>query len=219
MSIPRDEALADLRVTLTMMFSLADRNFDMALRALQNQDQTLALGALAEDSQVDQLEIEVDEKIVLHIATKAPVARDCRLMLVASKIAGNLERISDQAAAISKQTLHLIKEARGPVPTEITEMGILAQEMIRKAISSFVESQPGLAPGIIAADAAIDALHKQTTTLLLERMNDNQTLVNEGVALILAARAIERAADHAKNIAEEVFFLFEAIDIRHPRRR
>src|SRR5476649_2872318 len=101
---PASEQLAKIRETLLMMASLANRNLALAMRALIERDEKLAASVEAEDSQLDELEVTIDEMVINHMATHAPVATDCRFMLVASKISSNLERLADQATAIARRS-------------------------------------------------------------------------------------------------------------------
>ena len=101
---PASEQIANIRQTLLMMASLANRNLALAMRALVERDEKLAASVEAEDSQLDELEVTIDELVINHMATHAPVATDCRFMLVASKISSNLERIADQATAIARRS-------------------------------------------------------------------------------------------------------------------
>src|SRR5277367_4311249 len=107
---PASEQIANIREPLLLMSSLADRNLSLALRALVERDENLADAVEAEDSQLDELEVSVDELVINHMATHAPVATDCRFMLVASKISSNLERIADQAVSIARRAKELNKE-------------------------------------------------------------------------------------------------------------
>src|SRR5437660_725119 len=132
MSHPFEAQLAHIRETLLMMSSLTDRNLSLAMKALVDRDDKLADSVEAEDSQIDELEITVDELVITYMATHAPVATDCRFMLAASKISSNLERIGDQATTIARRTRDLNKEPLLKPLIDIPMMADIGQEMLRE---------------------------------------------------------------------------------------
>ncbi len=215
MSHPFHEQLSQIRETLLLMSSLTDRNLTLAVRALVERDDRLADAVEAEDNEVDQLEIEVDEKVITYMATHGPIARDSRLMLAASKISSNLERIADQATTIARRARALNREPQLAPLIDIPEMAKLAQRMLHDAITAFVEGRYELARDIIPRDKEVDELNRRVARELTELMMQNPLNVTRAVDLLTVAKAIERAADHAQNIAEEVFYLYKGTDIRH----
>src|SRR5258708_15526492 len=142
---PASEQISNIRQTLLMMASLADRNLALAMRALVERDEKLAIAVEAEDSQLDELEISIDELVINHMATHAPVATDCRFMLVASKISSNLERIADQAVSIARRSRELNKEPLLKPLIDIPRMAQIAEGMLRDSVTAFVERKPELA--------------------------------------------------------------------------
>ena len=197
------------------MSSLTDRNLTLATRALVERDDRLADAAEAEDAEIDQLEVEVDEKVVTYMSTHGPIARDSRLMLAASKISANLERIADEATTIARRA-RLLNAASPLLETgEIPKMAALAQSLLHDALTAFVEGRYELARDIIPRDKEIDALYHQVSAKLVELMKQDPAHVERAVSLLTIAKALERAGDHAQNIAEEVFYLFKGEDIRH----
>ena len=215
MSHPFETQLAEIRETLLMMSSLADRNLTLAMRALTERDNRLADTVEAEDSEVDQLEIDIDDMVITYMATHGPVARDCRLMLGASKISTNLERISDQATTIARRSRALNGEPPLDVVTDIPAMSQLMLQMLHDAITAFVEGNADLAQQIIPRDKEVDELNRRVAKTLAQLMMGSPENVNRCLNLLTIAKAIERAADHAQNIAEEVFYLYRGQDIRH----
>ena len=215
MGHPFEEHLARIRETLLMMSSLTDRNLSIAIRSLVERDNKLAEAAEAEDSEIDQLEINIDEMVITYVATHAPVARDCRLMLGASKISNNLERIADQATTVARRARALNDEPQLAPLIDITEMAKLAQSMLHDAITAFVDGRFELAQEIIKRDKEVDRINIRVARELTELMMQSPGNVTRAVNLLTVAKAIERAADHAQNIAEEVFFMYKGRDIRH----
>jgi phosphate transport system protein len=214
---PASEQIANIRETLLLMASLADRNLSLALRALVERDEKLADAVEAEDSQLDELEVSIDELVINHMATHAPVATDCRFMLVASKISSNLERIADQATAIARRSRELNKEPLLKPLIDIPRMAQIAAGMLRDSITALVERKPELAQEIIKRDKEVDGINKQLARELTSFMLEDPSTITRALNLTIVARCLERIADHCKNIAEEVYYLYQAIDIRHDR--
>lgn len=210
-----EQQLVDIREQLLMMSGLTERNLSLAMRALVERDDKLADSAEAEDEQVDQLEIQIDEMVITYMATHGPIARDCRLMLTASKISNNLERIADQATKIARRARRLNTEPLLKPLIEIPMMADIAQEMLRDSITAFVDENHELAVEIIARDHSVDSINKQLARELTDAMIADPKTVTRALSLMTVAQAIERVADHATNIAEEVFYLYQGEDIRH----
>jgi len=214
---PASEQITNIRETLLLMASLADRNLSLAMRALVERDEKLAASVEAEDSQLDELEISIDELVINHMATHAPVATDCRFMLVASKISSNLERIADQAVAIARRSLELNKEPLLKPLIDIPRMAQIAEGMLRDGVTALIERKPELAQEIIKRDKEVDAINKQLARELTSFMLEDPSTITRSLNLTIVARSLERVADHCKNIAEEVYYLYQAVDIRHER--
>jgi len=215
---PASEQIANIRETLLMMASLADRNLSLSIRALVDRDEKLADSVEAEDSQLDELEVTIDELVINHMATHAPVATDCRFMLVASKVSSNLERIGDQAVAIARRSRELNKEPLLKPLIDIPRMAQISEGMLRDSITAFIDRKPELAQEIIRRDKEVDAINKQLARELTSFMLEDPSTITRALNLTIVARCLERVADHCKNIAEEVYYLYQAIDIRHERR-
>ena len=214
---PAGAQIANIRETLLMMSSLTDRNLSLAMRALVERDEKIADSVEAEDSQLDELEVTIDELVINHMATHAPVATDCRFMLVASKISSNLERIADQAVSIARRSKELNKEPLLKPLIDIPRMAQIAEGMLRDGITAFVDRKPELAQEIIKRDKEVDMINKQLARELTSFMLEDPTTITRALNLTIVARCLERIADHCKNIAEEVYYLYQAVDIRHER--
>ena len=218
MSHPFEAQLAHIRETLLLMSSLTDRNLSLAVRAVTERDDQLAAQVEATDSEIDRLEVIVDDLVVTYMSTHGPMARDSRLMLIASKISSNLERIADQATTIARRARKLNQEPQLVEVTDIPLMAAMTQELLHEAITSFVEARYELAQNIIPQDKEIDELNRRIARKLIALMIENPENVTRAVHLMIIAKAIERAADHVQNIAEEVFYLYKGEDIRHEQK-
>ena len=214
---PATEQIQNIRQTLLMMASLANRNLSLAMRALVERDDKLGNSVEAEDSQLDELEISIDDMVIAHMATHAPVATDCRFMLVASKISSNLERIGDSAVSIVRRSVELNREPLLKPLIDIPRMAQIAEGMLRDGITALIDRRPDLAQEIVKRDKEVDMINKQLARELTSFMLEDPSTITRALNLTIVARCLERIADHCKNIAEEVYYLYQAVDIRHER--
>ena len=171
-----------------------------------------------DDNILDQFEIEVDDTAV-HLLAKAPLATELRLITVAMKISQNLERVGDEAVTMSRRAVDLNAEPQLKPYIDLPRMTKMSLEMLRDAISAFVNRQPELARSVIPRDQDVDDLNRQLHRELSSYMVERPTTITRCLHLMVISKAIERIADHATNIAEEVVYLYEAKDIRHADQR
>ena len=209
-----DMELGELKQKLLTMASHAETAVNEALRALIERDYDLALRVKEDDNLIDQLEVEIDD-MAIHLLAKAPLASDLRLVTVAMKISQNLERVGDEATKIAKRARDLSQEPPVKVVVDLPTMAKLALDMLKAALDSFVNRDPATARTIIPRDKEVDALNKQITNHLAQYMMENPDTIKRCLSLITCSRSLERIADHATNVAEEVVYLYEAQDIRH----
>jgi phosphate transport system protein len=215
MSVYWEHHLADIREQLLLMSSLTERNLGQATRALLERDEQLASLVEAEDSEVDQLEMGIDEKVIVYISTHGPMAKDCRFLITASKIASELERIADQATTISRRARDLSRLPEMQSLAGIPRMADEVQAMLRQSIKAFVEHDTDLALEVIGRDRLVDAEYKEAAQDVEVGIMKDPTVTARALHLLTIAKALERAGDHATNIAEEVFYLYKGEDIRH----
>ena len=198
-----------LRETLLKMASLSHTNLQLALESLVERSAEKAQKAIRDDM------VEVDELVAGFMATQAPVALACRLMLAASKLSSDLERIGDQAVSIARRSLILMDEPPLKPLLDIPRMGADVLAMIRGATDAFVEITPEKCGEIIRMDVRVDEINRQLERELTCFMVESPKTITRAMNLMLVARFFERAADHAKNIAEQVYYLYTGQDIRH----
>ena len=153
--------------------------------------------------------------MAIQLLTKAPLAINLRLVTVAMKISQNLERIGDEATKIAKRARDLSQEPPVKIQLDLPRMATLALAMVKDALDSFVQRDSTAARAIIPRDKEVDALNKQIHQQLAQHMMENPDTIARCLHWIVAAKSLERIADHAKNIAEEVVYLCDAQDIRH----
>jgi phosphate transport system protein len=207
--------LLDIREQLLMMSVLTERSFDQSIRGFQNRNDKLCEAVEADDSRIDALEMQIDEMVVTFMATHAPTACDARMMLALTKIASNLERVADEATKIARRSRELNAQPLLKVPTDISAMAETARDMLHDSISALVDGNPDKSVEIVARDRSVDALKRETERELIGHMLGNPKVVPRALNFLTVVRAVERVADHAKNIAEEVYFLSKAENIRH----
>jgi phosphate transport system protein len=203
-----------LRQKLLLMASRAETAVNEAVQALMQRDYDLAIRVRLDDNIIDQFEVEIDE-MAIQLLTKAPLALNLRLVTVAMKISQNLERIGDEATKIAKRARDLSQEPPVKINLDLPHMADLALKMVKEALDSFVHRDSVAARAIIPRDKEVDALNKGIHNSLAQHMTENPDTIARCLHWIVAAKSLERIADHAKNIAEEVVYLIEAQDIRH----
>jgi phosphate transport system protein len=208
------EEMNKLKETILAMSSHSESAVARAMRALVERDDGLALKVQEDDNIIDQFEIEVDD-IALHLLTKAPLATELRFITVAMKISQNLERVGDEACSIARRAHDLGQEPQLKPYIDLPRMATMALEMLRDALSAFVERKPELARTVIPRDKEVDDLNRQLHRELSSYMVERPTTISRCLALMVISKCLERIADHATNIAEEVVYLYEARDIRH----
>jgi phosphate transport system protein len=212
-----ETGIENLRQQLLVMASHTEKSIGEAVQALMQRDHDLALRVKADDDVIDQFEVEIDEMAIL-LLTKAPLASDLRLVTGAMKISQNLERIGDEASKIAKRARDLTQEPPVKIQLDIPRLTTLSLAMVKAALDSFVQRDPDAARALIPRDQEVDALNKQIHQQLAEHMMAHPDTVARCLHWIVAAKSLERIADHAKNIAEEVVYLCAAQDIRHTQK-
>ena len=217
MSVYWEQNLQEIREQLLMMSSLVEKSLGQSARALMERDDALADTVEEDDSEVDELEKRMDELVITYISTHGPMARDCRFLIAASKISSELERIADQATTIARRARDLNQHAALKSMSNIPVMFDEVQGMLGQSIKAFVERDTDLALEVIGRDKLVDSEYKDTARDIESAIVSDPGTTGRELHLLTVAKALERAGDHAKNIAEEVFYLYKAEDIRHTR--
>lgn len=208
------EEMNQLKDAVLAMASHAESAVSRSIRSLVDRDDALALQVEADDNTIDQFEITVDD-LALQLLTKAPLATDLRFITVAMKISQNLERVGDEACSIARRAHDLNAEPQLKPYIDLPRMAQMALEMLRNALTAFVERKPELARTVIPRDKEVDDLNRQLHRELSSYMVERPTTITRCLHLMVISKCLERIADHATNIAEEVVYLYEAKDIRH----
>ena len=209
-----DEELGSLKEKLLFMGSYAESAVNQAIQAVTQRNDNLALLVQANDDIMDQYEIDIDN-MAIQLLSKSPPALDVRLITVAMKISQNLERIGDEATTIARRAVELNQEARLKVHLDIPRMASIALAMLNESLDSFVNEQPEKARAIVPRDKEVDGINRQFYRELSNYMMEKPSTVSRCLNLMTVSKSLERVADHATNIAQEVVYLCEARDIRH----
>jgi len=209
-----EQDLSDLKEKLLTMASLAEAAVNKALQALVERNDDLARAVKEEDSAIDRLEIELDD-MAISLLSKAPLASDLRLITVAMKISHDLERVADEATTIARRSLELSQEPQLKPYIDIPRMAKMALEMLDDALDAFVHRNPEKARAVIPRDKEVDLTNKQLHRELSSYMVEKPATITRCLNLMVISKSLERIADHATNVAEEVVYFYEAKDIRH----
>ena len=208
-------ALPALKEKLLIMASRAEAAVNRAIKALIKRDDNLARQIKHEDNVIDRLEMEIDET-ALALLEEGPQGTDLRLITMAMKISRDLERVGDEATTISRRSLDLSGEPPLRYQVDIPRMATLALQMLKDALDAFVNRDSAKARAVIPRDAEVDALNKELHRELAGYMAQDPATISRCLNLMVIAKSLERIADHATNVAEEVVYLYEGNDIRHP---
>ncbi len=209
-----EAGLDALKQKLLTMASHAETAVNQSVQALVQRDTDLALRVKDDDRIIDQFEVEIDE-LCIQLLTRAPLATNLRLVTVAMKVSQDLERIGDEASKIAKRARDLALEPPVKINLDLPRIAALALDMLKDALDSFVNKDSAAARAVIPRDREVDALNKQIHATLVQHMVENPQTIGRCLHWIVAAKSIERIADHATNVAEDVVYLCEAQDIRH----
>ena len=209
------EQLDDLFQRLVLMGSLAEGMIRTAVRALNEQDESLTADVYAREQEVNVLQVEVDDKAVRLTALQQPVAQDARFLFMASRIGGELERIADQAINICQNTHFALDGPPIKPMVDLTIMCEVVQKMVRDSVTAMVNRDPAMAEVVLTEEEKVDAFRDQVFRVLLTHMMADPRTIRQGLSLILIARNLERIGDHATNIAEEVIYWIHGRDVRH----
>jgi phosphate transport system protein len=212
-----DDAIADLNQKLLTMGSQAEAAVHRSIKAILNRDDGLASSGREVDKDIDDLEIEIDEQAI-GLLPRARTPEELRRIIVVTKIARNLERVGDEATTISRRAFELNRDAQAEPSFDIAHRAELAVGMLKEALDAFVEADPRRARMIIPRDKEVDSLNRELHRELTEEIMRTPGSAPRCLNLMVVSKSLERIGDHAKNIAEDVVYLYEGRDIRHTGR-
>ncbi len=210
-----ERELDQLKAKLLEMSALVESAVYRSVQGVVEKNQELAEQVLKNETRINQLEMEIDDQAISLLALQAPLAADLRLVTAAIKINNDLERMGDLSVSIAQSALALMKEPVIRPLIDIPHIAGLAQGMVRKALDAFVNRDAELARSVLASDDAVDNMRTASYHELISFMESNPGQISQALYLLSVVRNLERIADHATNIAEDVLFLVKAIDVRH----
>ncbi|HEV7504189.1 MAG TPA: phosphate signaling complex protein PhoU [Thermoanaerobaculia bacterium] len=210
-----DQDLDRVRQMLLKMGGMVEGMVAKATQSLLDRNNQLSADVIEGDNEVDRLEIEIDELCHLILGTKQPTAVDLRFLVAVMKINSDLERIGDSAVNIAQSVLQLNEQPPLKPYIDLPRLSLLVQDMVRRSLDAFVRRDARLATDVCESDDAVDGLYKQLFRELLTYMIEDPKTVSRALHLLLVSRNMERIADHATNIAEDVIYYVEGRDIRH----
>jgi phosphate transport system protein len=212
---PFEEEFNLLNDTLQEMGALVAHSVQRSVLSLVEKNQDYAHHVIRDESRVDQMEIRVDDMVTSLIVREQPVARDMRLVVAAIKIATDLERMGDLAVHIAERALSLMTQPPLAESINFGEIVNLVESMVLTSLESFVKRDADIARGILATDDAVDRARNAITQRLINLMEKDPATIGRALDHLIIARSLERIADHATNIAEDVIFLAQGVDVRH----
>jgi phosphate transport system protein len=207
--------LDELRQKLLRMGGLAEQAVDRACQAYMERDLNRCQLVLEGETQINLSEREIDELAFDLLAMQQPMAVDLRFILAVTKINADLERVGDQAVNIAERVIDMVSLPVVDLPVDIPRMSAAVSAMVRRALESFIEGKAELAQAVLEMDNVVDRMRDEAFIVLVRTMNERPETTRQALDALLVARNLERVADHATNIAEDVIFWVRGADVRH----
>jgi len=212
-----EDGLRLLKTRLLAMAALVEERMQLAVQSLVDRRAELADRVIVGDAEINDLQIEIDDRCLTILALQNPKATDLRTIAAVMKINADLERMGDQAVNIAEHALKLVRLPILKPLIDIPRMAEMAASMTRDSLDAFARRDAALARRVLAQDDEVDGLKDQLFRELLTYMMADPGTIERALALLLVSRCLERIADHATNIAEDTIFMVEATDVRHGR--
>jgi len=209
------QGLEDLREKLLRMGGLAEQAVERACQAYKDRDLNRCHQVLENETLINAAEREIDEAAFDLMAMQQPTAVDLRFLLAVVKINADLERVGDQAVNIAERVMDMAELPNVELPVDIPRMATAVSAMVRRSLESFVEGKAELAQAVLEMDNVVDRMRDEAFIVLVKKMNTSPDATRQALDALLIARNLERVADHATNIAEDVIFWVRGDDVRH----
>jgi phosphate transport system protein len=209
------QSLDQLKESLLVMAGLAEQAIQRAIEAYRVRDLSICDLVSRSEVAINRLERDIDQAALDLLAMEQPMAIDLRFILSVIKINADLERVGDAAKSISERVRNFEQMAVAELPVDIPRMASLSAEMVRKSLQSFIEANTGLARAVLTMDDAVDTMNRAAYKALTKVMEEQSHIAPQALNALMISRALERVADHATNIAEDVIFWVEGDDVRH----
>ena len=209
------QSLDQLKENLLVMAGLAEQAIQRAIEAYRVRDLSICDLVSRSEIAINRLERDIDQAALDLLAMEQPMAIDLRFILSVIKINADLERVGDSAKSISERVRNMEQMAVAELPVDIPRMATLAAEMVRKSLQSFIEADAEMARAVLTMDDAVDAMNRAAYKALTKVMEEQCQIAPQALNALMICRALERVADHATNIAEDVIFWVQGADVRH----
>jgi phosphate transport system protein len=210
------QSLDQLKENLLVMAGLAEQAIQRAIEAYRVRDLSICDLVSHSEVAINRLERDIDQAALDLLAMEQPMAIDLRFILSVIKINADLERVGDAAKSISERVRNMEQMAAVPdLPVDIPRMAMLSAEMVRKSLQSFIDADPELARAVLLMDDAVDKMNRAAYKSLTKVMEEQSHIAPQALNALMICRALERVADHATNIAEDVIFWIQGADVRH----
>ena len=215
MPVHLQREIESLKKEILTCGAMAEQSVRDATRAIEQKNEALARRVIEKDIDLDQMEVEVEESCLKILALYQPVAIDLRFIIAALKINNDLERVGDLAVNIAERALFLATCPEVNIEFDFTTMAAKTQEMLKKSLDALVNLNAQLAREVCACDDEIDAMNRQMYLIVQDAVSTHPDQVEPLIHLLSASRHLERIADHATNIAEDVIYMIEGEIVRH----
>jgi phosphate transport system protein len=209
------QSLEDLKENLLVMAGLAEQAIQRAIEAYRTRDLSICDLVKRSELAINRMERDIDQAALDLLAMEQPMAKDLRFILAVIKINADLERVGDAAKSIIDRVCNMDQMPFVELPVDIPRMATLSSDMVRKSLQSFIEADAEMARSVLTMDDAVDAMNRSAYKTLTQVMEDNGSIAPQALNALMISRSLERVADHATNIAEDVIFWVQGDDVRH----
>jgi phosphate transport system protein len=209
------QGLDELKAKLLAMGGMAEQAIERATEAYRRRDLKLCQAVLEGEQAINNTERQIDQLALDLLAMQQPMAVDLRFITAVMKINADLERVGDQAVNIAERVMNLLTQPAVELPVDIPRMAATVSGMVRRALESFLEAKADLAEAVLKMDDIVDRMNDEAYVVLVKKMHSDPDSTQQALDVLLISRNLERIADHATNIAEDVIFWVRGADVRH----
>jgi phosphate transport system protein len=212
------QSLGDLKEKILVMAGMAEQSVERSIEAYRSRDLALCSQVDCLEVEINRYERQIDQRALDLLAMEQPMAIDLRFILAVIKINADVERVGDSAVNITERVRKMQAHAPVDLPVDVPRMAAMATSMVRQALQAFIEGDADAAEHVLLLDDAVDKVNRAAYNALLNVMREQPHLTEQALNALVVARSLERVADHATNIAEDVIFWIRGSDVRHSMR-
>ena len=215
MSVLLEREIDKLKKMISLLGAHVEENVEKGVRAVHERDEDLAVAVIESDPEIDAMEVNIEEECLKVLALHQPVAHDLRFIIAVLKVNNDLERIGDLAANIAEQGRYIARNGPSIVPYDLLGMAAKARKMLRDSLDALMDTDPNIAHGVRESDDEVDAMDRLMYPEVRAAIREMPDKMEGLIRLLRVSQNLERIADHAENIAEDVIYLAEGEIIRH----